>query len=140
MKLYIEIENNVPKNHPAFEDNLLQAFGAIPENWVAFERIEKPQLGVYNILDQEHSKYQLVEGVYKDVWLLRDMTAEEKDAKQQAAKDHWASMTDNKNFTAWVFDEVMCLYTPPVPRPDGGRHRWDGTANSWIEELLPAII
>ena len=29
MKLYIEAENNQPKNHPAFEDNLIQAFGQI---------------------------------------------------------------------------------------------------------------
>jgi hypothetical protein len=33
MKLYIETENGWVKNHPAFENNLLEAFGSIPENW-----------------------------------------------------------------------------------------------------------
>ena len=141
MKLYIETENGVPKNHPAFEDNLLQAFGVIPENWIAFERVERPQLNVYDVLDQEYPEYQLVDGVYKDVWSIRDMTADEIAFKQQTAKDSWASLPNRENFTAWAFDEVTCSYIPPVPRPDDGKlYRWDGTVNNWVEVTPPAII
>lgn len=141
MKLYIETENGVPKNHPAFEDNLLQAFGVIPENWIAFERVERPQLKVYDVLDQEYPEYQLVDGVYKDVWSIRDMTADEIAFKQQTAKDSWASLPNRENFTAWAFDEVTCSYIPPVPRPDDGKlYRWDGTVNNWVEVTPPAII
>ena len=57
MNLYIETENGQPKNHPAFEDNLIQAFGDIPEHWVPFERIERPQLGVYEVFDQEEPEF-----------------------------------------------------------------------------------
>lgn len=141
MKLYIETENGVPKNHPAFEDNLLQAFGVIPENWIAFERVERPQLNVYDVLDQEHPEYQLVDGVYKDVWMVRPMNDVEISAKQQRVKDSWASLPNRENFTAWVFDEVTCSYIPPAPRPDDGKlYRWDGTVNNWVEITPPAII
>lgn len=83
MKLYIETENGQPKNHPAFEDNLIAAFGVVPDHWVPFERIERPVLGAYEVWISEEPTYELVDGVYKDVWHKRDMTAEEKIAKQQ---------------------------------------------------------
>jgi hypothetical protein len=141
MKLYIETENGVPKNHPAFEDNLLQAFGVIPENWIVFERIEKPQLNVYDVLDQEYPEYQLVDGVYNDVWIVRPMNDMEISAKQQRVRDGWASLPNRENFTAWVFDEVTCSYIPPISRPDDGKlYRWDGTVNNWVEVTPPAII
>jgi len=42
MNLYIQVENGKPINHPAFEDNLIQAFGSIPANWKPFKRIPQP--------------------------------------------------------------------------------------------------
>ena len=86
MKLYIETENNLPKNHPALEENLLEAFGVVPEHWKLFERVDRPQLGLYEVFTQEEPEYQLVNGVYKDVWTIRPMDETEKTAKQQAAK------------------------------------------------------
>jgi len=53
MKLYIETENGQVKNHPAFEDNLIQAFGQVPEHWVPFERVERPVLGQYEVMVSE---------------------------------------------------------------------------------------
>lgn len=79
MKLYIETENNQIKNHPAFEDNLMQAFGAIPANWVPFERIEKPTIGTYEVY--EGVTYEWVNGIVKDVHSVRAMTEEEKTTK-----------------------------------------------------------
>jgi hypothetical protein len=141
MKLYIQTENGQPVNHPALEENLLQAFGVIPDNWIAFERIERPQIGVYDLFDQDYPEYQLDGGVYKDVWLIRPMNELEKTAKQQVVKDRWDSLPNRENFTAWVFDEVTCSYIPPVPRPDDGKlYQWDGAVNNWIEVTPPAII
>ncbi len=141
MKLYIETENTLPKNHPALEENLLQTFGVIPENWIAFERVERPQLNVYDVLDQEYQEYQLVDGIYKDVWMVRPMNDVEISAKQQRVKDNWVLLPNRENFSAWVFDEATCSYIPPVPRPDDGKlYRWDGTVNNWIEITPPAII
>ena len=83
MNLYIETENGAVKNHPAFEDNLIEAFGSIPEHWEPFVRVARFSLGVYKVAEADNPTYEKVNGVWTDVWLLRDMTPEEKSAKQQ---------------------------------------------------------
>jgi len=133
MNLYIETENGWVKNHPAFEDNLLEVFGVIPEHWEPFVRVESPKLDAYQELVSPDPAYLKINGVWTDVWSIRDMTAEEKAAKQQEAKDIWASLPDRDNFTAWVFDEATCFYQPPVPRPIGREVFWQGTTNSWVD-------
>lgn len=141
MKLYIETENGLPKNHPALEENLLQAFGTIPDNWEAFVRVERPIPTIYQKLDNQEPVYLKVDSVWTDVWALRDMTSNEIAGKQQVVKDHWASLPNRENFTAWVFDEPSCSYVPPVEMPkDGKLYRWDGAVNNWIEITPPAII
>jgi hypothetical protein len=121
MNLYIETENGQIKNHPAFENNLLQAFGKIPAHWVPFERVERPTLGAYEIMESETSTYELINGVWKDVWRKRDMNAEEREAKRQAsikaAQDIWAARPQLENWSAWVFNEETIQYEPPIPRP-----------------------
>ena len=132
MKLYIETENGQTKNHPAFEDNLIAAFGSVPAHWAPFERVERPILGVYEVWAAEDPTYEMVDGVYKDVWHKRDMTAEEKTAKQQRVKDLWASQPNAENYTAWTFDEVSCAYVSPTPMPETGNYFWQGTTSSWV--------
>jgi hypothetical protein len=138
MNLYIETDNNGnPINHPAFEDNLLDAFGSIPDHWEAFTRVERPVPAVYQVLDSQEPTYEKNNGVWTDVWTVRDMTAEEKTTKQQAEKDNWSALPNRDNFTAWTFDESTCRYVPPTPRPtDGNSYFWQGTTNSWVI-LLP---
>lgn len=75
--LYIQIENGQPVNHPAVEDNLVSAFGSVPENWYPFTRTKPPALGRYEVLESQQPTYQLVNGVWTDVWTVRPMTAEE---------------------------------------------------------------
>jgi hypothetical protein len=135
MKLYIQTQGGQPINHPAFEDNLLQAFATIPENWEPFVRVEKPIPTMYQVLEAEEPVYTKVNGVWTDVWLLHDMTAEEKAVKQQAAKDAWAAMPNYSNYTAWTFDEAICEYQPPTPRPVDldKNYFWQGTTSSWVE-------
>lgn len=134
MNLYIQTQDGQPINHPAFEDNLLQAFNPIPDNWEPFVRVERPTPAVYQLLDSPEPVYQKVNGVWTDVWALRDMTDAEKTAKQQTAKDEWAGLPERNNFTAWVFDEATCAYQPPVPRPtDDNFYFWQGTTSAWVE-------
>ena len=141
MKLYIEIENGQPKNHPALEENLLQAFNEIPVNWVPFERIERPSLGLYEAIVQDVPEYELIDGVYKDVWSIRPMTEAEKLNAQQNEKLRWDALPNRENFTAWMFDEVSCSYIPPIPKPDDGKlYRWDGQTSTWVERTPPTII
>jgi len=117
MKLYIETENGQIKNHPAFEDNLLQAFGTIPAHWEPFTRVDRPSIGVYQTMDSDDSVYAKVDGVWTDVWTVRDMTAEEKAAKQQETRDGFFNREQAENFSAWILDEATNTMIPPVTRP-----------------------
>ena len=135
MNLYIQTENGNAVNHPAFEDNLIAAFGSIPANWETFIRVERPIPTLYQVLDSQEPTYQKANGAWSDTWSVRDMTAEEKAAKQQAVKDAWASRPDAANFAAWTFDAETCSYAPPTARPTDGDYRWRGTDNTWV--LVP---
>jgi hypothetical protein len=148
MELFIQIRNGQPFEHPIFGDNFRQAFPDIdvnnlPPEFAKFERVERPMLGVYQAMIQDDPTYELVDGIWKDVWHVRDMTAEEKTITDQkieeyktvtiqAAKDAWAALPNRDNFTAWTFDEATLRYLPPIPRPEGDV-AWDGTTNTWKE-------
>jgi len=133
MNLYIEIRDGQTINHPAFEYNLIEAFGTVPNTWEPFVRIEKPTPSLYQILESEEPTYQKVNGVWTDVWALRDMTSEEKAAKQQPIKDAWAAKEQASNWAAWTFDENTCTYQPPIPRPTDRLVIWSGTNNNWVD-------
>lgn len=133
MALYIEIENGAIKNHPAFEDNLIQAFGAVPAHWEPFIRVDRPALGVYEVAKNEYSK---IDGVWTDVWVARGMTEEEKTAKQQAVIAAFNLREQAQNWSAWAIDEATCTVQPPIPRPalvDGVLVFWCGADANWKE-------
>lgn len=136
MNLYIETENGVTKNHPAFEDNLLQAFGSIPAHWEPFTRVERPVPGVYQVLESDEAVYTKVNGIWTDVWSVRDMTTEEKTAKQQQVIAAFNSREQAENWSAWTLDEATCTMKPPIPRPEqveGVLVFWCGADNNWKE-------
>lgn len=139
MNLYIQIQNGQPINHPALEDNLLQAFNPIPKNWEPFIRVEKPVIGVYEVLENQEPIYAKVNGVWTDFWSVREMTAEEKAAKQQTTRDAFSAREYAENWSAWVLDEVTCEMAPPIPRPVSDQAKlsagiytyWCGADNNW---------
>jgi hypothetical protein len=139
MNLYIETENGVTKNHPALENNLIQAFGAVPAHWEPFTRVERPVPGIYQVLENQEAVYAKVNGVWTDVWTVREMTAEEKAAKQQAARDAFNTRDQAENWSAWTLDEATCVMVPPIPRPAidetkvaaGIMTFWCGADNNW---------
>lgn len=127
MNLYIETENGQPKNHPAFEENLIQAFGVIPSNWVSFNRVEHPVIGVYEVY--EGTTYELINDSYNDVHHVRQMTEEEKTIKQNQIITDWGN-----RFPSWVFNEILCTFESPVPYPqDGKQYYWDESTINWKE-------
>lgn len=135
MKLYIQIENGQPINHPAFEDNLMQAFHQIPAHWEEFVRIERPVPGVYQVVSDAPT-YEKVNGVWTDVWVVRGMTDAEKAAKQQATRDAFNAREQASNWSAWTLDEATCTMVPPIPRPDTAEDVqmfWCGADNAWKE-------
>ena len=139
MNLYIETENGQTKNHPALEDNLLQAFGAISEHWEPFVRVEKPIPTIYQVIDSQEPTYQKIDGVWTDVWTVRDMTAEEKSAKQQVVRDAFNAREQSENWSAWTLDEATCTMKPPIARPYPDQIKlnqriqtfWCGADNNW---------
>jgi hypothetical protein len=134
MKLYIQIENGTPINHPALEENLMAVYnGIIPNNWEPFERIELPKVGVYQILNNTEVTYQKINGIWKDIWDIRDMTTEEKLAKQQLVIDNWNLNVDKANYASWVFNSETCEYIPPFSPPSDGKNYYWIEANGWVE-------
>lgn len=139
MNLYIQILAGNAINHPAFEENLITSFGVVPEDWELFERVAKPVPGVYEILESGDPTYQKVNGVWKDVWPLRNMTTEEKTAKQQAVITKFNSQEQVSNWSSWTFDEATCAMQPPIPRPAPDQIKlgqgiltfWCGADNNW---------
>jgi hypothetical protein len=147
MNLYIEVENGTTKNHPAYEENLLEAFGEIPTHWEPFVRVDRPEPALYQVMDASVPTYAKVNGVWTDVWLLRDMTAEEKAVKQQAVIDAFNAREQAENWSAWTFDEVTCEMVPPIPRPEIDLNKlavkigtfWCGADNSWKDSPAKPI-
>lgn len=139
MALYIETKDGQPVNHPAFEDNLMQAFGQIPAHWELFERVERPVLNVYDLMESEEPTYQKVNNVWKDVWSVRPMTASEKTAKQQEVISAFNAREQAENWSAWTLDEATCQMVPPIPRPEPDAAKisqgiltfWCGAENNW---------
>lgn len=139
MKLYIQVENDQAVNHPAIEDNLLQVFGEIPNNWKPFTRVERPVPGVYEVLESTEPIYTNIGGVWTDVWTLRNMTPEEKSARQQVVIDAFNNREQAENWSAWTLDEVTCAMVPPIPRPEIDQSKldqgiatyWCGADNNW---------
>jgi hypothetical protein len=136
MNLYIETENGQTKNHPAFESNLIQAFGAVPAHWEPFVRVERPTPGVYQLLESQEAVYAKVDGVWTDVWTVRDMTSEEKTAEQQAVITAFNNRPQAENWSAWTLDEATCTMQPPIPRPEPVEGKivfWSGADVNWKE-------
>lgn len=134
MELFIRIQDSQPFEHPIFGDNFRQAFpdvdtNNLPPEFARFVRVEAPVLGVYE--KNQTVSYQLVDGVYTDVFSCEQMTAEEIATKQQTTKDLWAA---NDGFASWTFNETTCMFDPPIPYPTNGkRYRWDEPALVWVE-------
>ena len=139
MNLYIETENGTTKNHPAFEGNLTQAFGSIPVHWEAFTRVEQPTLDVYQTMDSNIPTYTKVDGVWTDVWTIREMTAEEKTTKQLAVITSFNTQDQASNWSTWTLDEATCTMVPPIPRPAIDKTKiaagvmtfWSGADANW---------
>lgn len=134
MNLYIRLKNGQPFEHPIYEDNFRQAFPQVDLNnlpeWVAkFTRVPVPEIGPYEVY--EGVTYQWVDGVVADVHVIRQMTPDEKLAKQNQAKSNWVIFP---NWASWTFNEELCRYESPTPRPDDGKdYRWDEPTVSWVE-------
>lgn len=99
MDLFIQIRNGQPYEHPILGDNFRQVFpdldaDNLPPEFAKFERVENPRnAGPYEV---DEVSYQWVNGVVKDVWTVRQMTQEERDAKFQWLLDQAINVLEYK--------------------------------------------
>jgi len=140
--LIIKMENGSPKNHPMLLENFVQCFpdvdiNNLPDEYKFFERVDKPPVGLYEVLDPPDPVYTLIDNVVTDVWTVRAMTQEEKQAKMD-------SVSAVQIHTGWIFSEETCAWEPPIPYPDDGKkYVWDDNTVNWAEpvedpeEVLP---
>ena len=138
MTLYIQIENGQPVNHPAFEENLIDAFGEIPNTWELFVRLERPSLNEFQKFDNPAITYEKVNGIWTDVFHVSEMTAEEKENIHQEKiaeyKTIWAKLPQRDNFSAWIFNPETIKYEPPIERPTDREVIWHGASNAWVDK------
>jgi len=81
MSLFIQINNGTPINHPLTLENMLYVFPEfdgrnLPDGYAKFERTSKPTELKFQITDGP--TYQIIDGVVKEEWSVRQMTVEEK--------------------------------------------------------------
>jgi hypothetical protein len=146
MELFIRVdENGNAVQHPMLGANVREAFPHIdlnnlPPEFARFVRTPRPTiLGVYEVFDDEAPPYQLVDGVFTDVWPTRNMTDVEKTEKQQKLQEKFNGAPDAANFSTWVLDEATCTMQPPIPRPPKDPTKialniftyWCGAENAW---------
>ncbi len=132
MELFIRIVDGQPIEHPILGDNFRQAFPDIdtenlPPNFAKFVRVDVPDMGPYEI--HEGSQYGWKDGVITDIHQIREMTEEEKIEKQNKIKLEWLN---SNGFKSWIFNEEICEYQPPVPKPnDGNLYYWNERDVKW---------
>lgn len=108
----------------------------LPADVVEFKRVEPPVLGPYE--KNLTVSYKKVGDFWTDVFSYDVMTAEEKAAKQQQVKDQWSSCTNCPS--SWTFDEELCAYVAPTPRPDdNNKYAWRESDLSWVYVPEPPI-
>jgi hypothetical protein len=129
IELVIKIVNGEPYQHPITRENFQQVwpdldFNNLPPEFARFLRIPAPVPGVYQVL--VGCEYRWNNDWVQDHWILREMTEQERLAKQNAIKDGWP------DFLSWTFNEATCEFEPPVPYPqDGGRYIWNEEQLTW---------
>ena len=132
MRLFIQIRDGAPFEHPIQEDNFKFAFPQIdmnnlPEEFMDFERVDQ-KTELYEVFT-EMPYFIDADNVVRN-GTKRDMTAEEKAAKIQELKDHWEII----GFPSWVFDETTGDFSAPLPYPDQDRkYRWNEDIVNWVE-------
>jgi hypothetical protein len=137
LKLHIKVVDGLPTGHPAFEVNLLDAFGEVPADWEPFVRVPDPRFTDKTIeLEHPTPVYRKIDGVWYDVWYTRPKTPEELQAEYDARFGEiiaaWKNRPYANNFSAWVLNEQKGFFEPPTPRPSGpGFYRWSGPDNNW---------
>jgi hypothetical protein len=131
MTNYIRVQNGEAVGEPITEAKLLQDnpginINVLPPEFARLIKVHPPKLSPYE--KNQVKVYEWDRDAIKEVWYCEQVTPEEKLQLQNNAKAKWAQI----GFPSWVFDESICWFKPPVPKPmDGKIYRWDEQSLSW---------
>lgn len=133
MRLFIQIRDGQPFEHPILDENMREAYPHIdqnnlPDTFAEFIRVPQPALGHFEVY--EGVTYEKVGDYYTDVHHVRQMTETEKADKIQAMKPG-----DN-----WRWDEENLRWLPPLLPTTGGPWRFDLAARDWVIATEPPFL
>ena len=133
MKLYIQIENGQPINHPIEEGNFKSAFPKVdinnlPPEWALFNRVQQPTDLLTSPFQNAVSSYGLMADgtTWQDVWTAQPMSDQEKADKIAL----YQSMPPGPNQT---LNTETLVWSPSTPMPqDGQTYLWNNATGEWI--------
>jgi hypothetical protein len=130
MALFIQIKDGQPVDHPVYDFNLVQVYGQIPTNYVAFNRVQQPAELLTSPFQTAQSSYALSsDGVtWEDVWTAVEMSADEKSALI-------ASTQANPPGPNVTLDTTTLTWNPNTSKPsDGQKYYWDWAQGIWVQQ------
>ena len=110
MKLYIQIRNGQPFEHPIVEDNFREAFPHIdlnnlPPEFAEFRRLPQPIAGPYE--GEVLSSYEWDGSVVTDAWIVERLPEEEIARRRQALTERVGSaLQEVKDWTQTNIDNA----------------------------------
>lgn len=115
MELFIQIRDGQPYEHPILGDNFREAFpdvdvNNLPSEFARFERIPCPfEKQIFKV---HEVTYQLVDGIFKDVWSERDANEAERAVQlEERTQEVLRKLDANKEYGQW---EVENATTPEI--------------------------
>jgi hypothetical protein len=130
MRCFIRVVDGKPFEHPYTEENLSQLIKDFdpdnpPEGLEEFIRIPPPEVKFLEVF--EGTTYEKVDGFWRDVHKVRQLTDAEKEEKIKFAKMIF-TFSDT-----WTLDENTGQWIPPVPYPNDGKlYSWNNENLTWI--------
>ena len=133
MRLFIQLRDGQPFEHPIMEDNFRAAFPEIdinnlPADFAEFVRVAPPVIGVYEVY--AGVTYEQINGVFTDVHHVRPMTQQERD-------DAIAAVMPLKPGENWVLNLDTLKWEPPPLPTTGGPWRFDPKLRDWVVATAP---
>jgi hypothetical protein len=135
MKLFIQIREGQPYEHPVMEANMKQLFPAhdletAPDGFAKFTRVAQPIIGAYEKFDdslgQDGCTYDSDDEGFKDVWHIVPLSETEKAEKIATTKQE-------SPYPSWIFHEPDCTMRAPVEYPSDDKiYRWDEEIINWV--------
>lgn len=140
MDFYIQVLNGEPVGNPMDElsakyysyNTLGAPIGTMSPALEPFLPTREPDYELLEVLETSDG-FKKIDGKWQTEYTVRPMTAEEKEAHAEKAKEEW--VTIGPGYASWVYNEETGMMNPPVQPPsDFIALEWDEENQEWIGE------